>query len=245
MLFDLRGRRRRGIQAVYLALALLLGGGLVLFGIGGDVQGGLFDAFRENNGNVSELTQKRVDDAEAAVRQRPRDAGAYANLAEARYQLAGQSEGFDEALAANGQITEAFKGEARQQLVLSERAWDRHLQLAGDRPNTDVANTVQNVFAALGKPEKAVRAQEIVLEARGDRAGYGDYAKLAALAYDAGQSRKGDLAGERAMELAPRDQRDAIKTQLDQLKAQAATGGGAGTPGATPAPTPAPAPSGG
>jgi hypothetical protein len=29
------------------------------------------------------------------------------------------------------------------------------------------------------------------------------------------------------MELAPRDQRDAIKTQLDQLKAQAATGGGA------------------
>ena len=40
MLFDLRGRgRRRTVQVIYLTLALLLGGGLVLFGIGGDVQG--------------------------------------------------------------------------------------------------------------------------------------------------------------------------------------------------------------
>jgi len=96
---------------------------------------------------------------------------------------------------------------------------------------------------ALGKPEKAVRAQEIVLEARGDQAGYGDYAKLAALAYQAGQTRKGDLAGERAQELAPRDQREALKAQLDSLKAQGAAG--ATNPGSTPAPTPAPAPAGG
>ena len=41
MLFDLRGRRRRAVQATYLTLAVLMGGGLVLFGIGGDVSGGL------------------------------------------------------------------------------------------------------------------------------------------------------------------------------------------------------------
>ena len=39
MLFDLRGRRRRAVQATYLILAVLMGGGLVLFGIGGDVSG--------------------------------------------------------------------------------------------------------------------------------------------------------------------------------------------------------------
>ena len=45
MLFDLRGRgRRRTVQTIYLTLAILLGGGLVLFGIGGSVSGGLFDA---------------------------------------------------------------------------------------------------------------------------------------------------------------------------------------------------------
>ena len=45
MLFDLRGRRRRAVQGTYLMLALLMGGGLVLFGIGGSVSGGLLDAF--------------------------------------------------------------------------------------------------------------------------------------------------------------------------------------------------------
>ena len=34
MLFDLRGRgRRRTVQVIYLSLAILMGGGLVLFGI--------------------------------------------------------------------------------------------------------------------------------------------------------------------------------------------------------------------
>ena len=47
MLFDLQVRRRRVVQATYLGLAILMGGGLVFFGIGGDVQGGLFDAIGE------------------------------------------------------------------------------------------------------------------------------------------------------------------------------------------------------
>ena len=48
MLFDLRGRgRRRTVQAVYLTLAILLGGGLVLFGVGGNVSGGLLDALKD------------------------------------------------------------------------------------------------------------------------------------------------------------------------------------------------------
>ena len=53
MLFDLRGKRRRLVQFTYLMLALLMGGGLVLFGIGGDVSGGLFNAFEDGGGNGS------------------------------------------------------------------------------------------------------------------------------------------------------------------------------------------------
>ena len=53
MLFDLRGRgRRRTIQAIYLSLAILMGGGLVLFGIGGATSGGLVDAI-SGSGNSS------------------------------------------------------------------------------------------------------------------------------------------------------------------------------------------------
>src|SRR3954465_4102042 len=45
MLFALRGSgRRTTVKVVYVTLAILMGGGLVLFGIGGSVSGGLIDA---------------------------------------------------------------------------------------------------------------------------------------------------------------------------------------------------------
>src|SRR5215208_2066086 len=44
MLFDLKGRRRRVVQVTYVGLAVLMGGGLVLSGIGSDASGGLLDA---------------------------------------------------------------------------------------------------------------------------------------------------------------------------------------------------------
>ena len=54
MLFDLRGRgRRRTVQVIYLTLAILMGGGLVLFGIGGGTNGGLFDAIGGNGGSAT------------------------------------------------------------------------------------------------------------------------------------------------------------------------------------------------
>ena len=65
MLFDLRGRgRRRTVQVIYLSLAILMGGGLVLFGIGGGTNGGLFDAIGGGSGssaNVDAVFQKRLD----------------------------------------------------------------------------------------------------------------------------------------------------------------------------------------
>jgi hypothetical protein len=50
MLFDLRSPgRRNAIKVVYVTLALLMGGGLVLFGIGGEVSGGVVDALTGSN----------------------------------------------------------------------------------------------------------------------------------------------------------------------------------------------------
>jgi hypothetical protein len=44
------------------------------------------------------------------------------------------------------------------------------------------------------------------------------YYQLALYAYEAGQTRKGDLAARKAVELAPPDQRAAVKAQVDQAK---------------------------
>jgi hypothetical protein len=73
MLFDLRGRRRRAVQVTYLMLALLMGGGLVLFGIGGSVSGGLIDAFKGGGGGSStdSALEDRVDKAEERLAANP------------------------------------------------------------------------------------------------------------------------------------------------------------------------------
>src|SRR5436305_1999714 len=63
MLFDLRGKRRRAVQVTYAGLAVLMGSGLVFFGIGGSVSGGLLDAFKGGGGGSSgnKLIEQRID----------------------------------------------------------------------------------------------------------------------------------------------------------------------------------------
>src|SRR4051812_49886235 len=51
MLFDLKGKRRRAVQGTYLTLAILMGAGLVLFGIGSSTSGGLGDLFSGGGGS--------------------------------------------------------------------------------------------------------------------------------------------------------------------------------------------------
>ena len=73
--------------------------------------------------------------------------------------------------------------------------------------------------AGLDRAGDAVAAQEIVAEERED---VGSYLQLAGFAYAAGQTRKGDLAGDRAIALASPDQREQIKASVESAKSQAA-----------------------
>ena len=81
MLFDLRGRgRRRTVQVIYLSLAILMGGGLVLFGIGGATSGGLFDAIGGSGSGTTSvdarLREARSDTYSQALKANPKDAAA-------------------------------------------------------------------------------------------------------------------------------------------------------------------------
>ncbi len=67
---------------------------------------------------------------------------------------------------------------------------------------------------------------ELVLDAREPAVGL--YVQYAGLAYLAGQTRKGDLAGKRAEELAPKDQKEQVKQAIDQAKQSAAQASGTG-----------------
>jgi tetratricopeptide (TPR) repeat protein len=229
MLFDLRGRgRRRTVQAIYLSLALLMGGGLVLFGIGGATSGGLLDAFKSGSGSTSanDVFNKRVTAAERQVKVRPSDPASWAELTRVRFQQASVGDGFDQT---QGQFTDKGKNELRG----AETAWDRYLSLT-KQPSDTVAVLMVQAFgtAALNKPDKAVTAQEIILDRRQPTPAL--YVQLAALAYQAGQTRKAELASKKALELAPKDLQEQIKAQLQAARtAASATLGSSTTPTGT------------
>jgi hypothetical protein len=219
MLFDLRGSgRRTTIKVVYLTLALLMGGGLVLFGIGGDVSGGLVDALTESNGGLSSTDSRFRDRAEQAQREaqaNPQDPAAWADLARARYQYASAGDFFD-------QNAGTFTDEGKAQLQAASAAWEKHLELAKDNPDDRVATLMVQAYstAGLNDPEKAVAAQEIITEVRPKDS---TFATLAVLAYQAGQTRKGDLATKEALALADKADRNTLKSELEQAKQQALT----------------------
>jgi hypothetical protein len=216
MLFDLRaGGRRRLVQVVYLSLALLLGGGLVLFGIGGEVSGGLFDAFREDSSQDSATQQleERLDAQEKKLQADPDNADALAETAKLHYQIAGAGENFNDE---QGRFTAA----GLAQLRAAERAWNRYLATDPKEINSGVAIQMVQVFSAAGldKPDEAVEAMELYIDARPETSAL--YGQLAQLAFLAGQDRKGDLAADKAVALADEDDRKTLREQLDSVKTQ-------------------------
>jgi hypothetical protein len=214
MLFDLRGKgRRRTVQAIYLSLALLMGGGLVLFGIGGDVNGGLFDAIKGDGEKVEDIFTKRVEAAEKRTAANPKDAATWASLAKLRFQQAGTGENFNQA-------TGQFSNSGKTQLRKSAQAWETYLALKPKKVDDSVASLMVQAYLSLDKLSEAVGAMEIVVENRDPTPQL--YAQLATYAFAAGQSRKGDLAGKKALELAPKEDREQIKAQIDAARTQGA-----------------------
>ena len=219
MLFDLRGRgRRRTVQVIYLSLAILMGGGLVLFGIGGNTSGGLFDAFNGggNSGsdnNVDAAVQKRLDSFERRVRTNPQDEAAFVSMAKLRFQVANTGENFN-------QTQQAFTTKGLQQLRQASSAWERYLALEPKKPDVQTANLMVQAYgqAGLKQYEKAVQALEIVIDQREESAGL--YANLAVLASGASQTRKSELAEQKAIALAPKAQRKQLKSDIDLAKTQ-------------------------
>ena len=215
MLFDLRGSGRRNtVRVIYLGLALLMGGGLVFFGIGGNTNGGLLNAFDSKGGSSSSNTfEKRVATLEKKVKLNPNDAASWALLAKYRAQEASVAgENYD-------QNTSTFTKKGLAKLKEAATAWEKYLALNPKKPDANVANFMVQAYTALNDADKAVGAMEVVADARPNQ--YALWAQLAQLAYIAGQTRKGDLSTKKAIALAPKDQKQTVKSTLDNAKTQA------------------------
>jgi hypothetical protein len=231
MLFDLRGRgRRRTVQVIYVTLAVLMGGGLVLFGIGGSTNGGLFDALgltdsNSSSNSSSDIFKARRQKAEEAVKRSPTVPAAWAALARVQFQDAGQGDGYD-------QNTSTFTDKGKQGLRKAATSWNRYLALKPEKVDVALARLMVQAFGPSGLNEltKATDAAELVTQADPTSQ---NFAQLAIYAYAAGQTRKGDLAAGAAVSRADKADRATLKSQLDQAKSSAAQSSAQAAVGAT------------
>jgi hypothetical protein len=224
MLFDLQGKRRRLVQATYLTLAILMGGGLVLFGIGSDAQGGLLDGCSSDDGtgDANPALEERLDDAESRLATNPEDEVALTELVRANYQLAADR---------TDPETGVFGEESVEHLQAASDAWQRYLDLDPKQPDDSLAGLMVQAYGDLGlnQPEQAAEAAGIVAEERPSTNAFLELARYAALA---GQTRKAELAGARAVELASKEERKQVQKLVDQLTAPQAPAAGGPAPGA-------------
>lgn len=210
MLFDLQGKRRRVVQVTYLGLALLMGGGLVFFGIGGDVSGGLFDAFSDNRGggNGNSLVEDRIDKNEDRVKANPKNQAARKELVRDYFQLAA-------AQVSDQQGT--YPDESKDELRKASANWKAYLALDPKRPDTSLARVALQIYdpTALNKPKDGMEVARIIAENDESAASYLGLVQYATLA---GDTRVADLAGQKAVDLAPEGERAAVKAQIKQIK---------------------------
>jgi len=214
MLFDLRSRgRRRTVQAVYLGLAVLMGGGLVLFGVGaGNGFGGILNAFTGggSSGAQTQVVSQAEKTALAQTKLHPNDPAGWAALLQARWTSAGQGSDYNTS-------TGTFTAAGQKELAGATQAWERYLQLT-KQPDPDLAILAARAYAAQSNYAGEANAWEIETLANPTEAK--GFECLAVSAYAAKQTRKGDLAATKALSLVPKLSRATLQTQLNQAKTE-------------------------
>jgi hypothetical protein len=230
MLFDLRGRgRRRTVQVIYAGLALLIGAGLVFFGVGAGVGGGgLLNSLTGSEGSSSASFSAQIDKYKKLTHQQPSSVYAWEQLTLAQLHEAG-----GEAYVADNKLT----SKGKELFTQIGQSWNSYIALNPPKPNIEIAQEMVRVFGeeGLNQPAEAVKVLQIVTAARPESASL--YAALAEYAYKAHNTRIGDLASQKAVALAPAAQRKQLKAELAEVKknptgssgASASTSGAAST----------------
>jgi hypothetical protein len=212
MLFDLRGKgRRRTVRVLYIGLALLMGVGLVGFGIGGGFGGGgLLNAASNNEGSNAASFANQIKKYRKITQRQPGNAQAWEKLTEAELHEAG-GEAY---VSSTGVVT----GKGRELFSQAGQSWKSYLALNPPKTSAKLAQLVLPIYApgGLNQPAEAVQVLQIIVAAKPNSASR--YAELAEYAYKAKNIRVADLAAAKAVALAPPAQRVRLKKELEEIK---------------------------
>lgn len=211
MLFDLRGRGRRStVRVIYIGLALLIGVGLVGFGVGGGFGGGgLLSAATSNEGSSGASYQKQISKYRKLTQKDPQDKSAWENLTRNLLHEAGE-EGF---VTSSG-----LTSKGRKVFEETAKAWSGYVALEPKSPNLELTKDMLRIYSeeGLNDPSQEVTLLQIVVAAEPNNASY--YADLAEFAYKSHDTSLGDLAAQKAVSLAPSSARERVKRELEEVK---------------------------
>src|SRR5918999_4026186 len=134
-----------------------MGGGLVFFGIGGDVSGGLFDAFSDRSGSsgTSGQLEDRIERFEERLAANPQDEAALKALVRDNFALANAE------LPSGAAV---YPEDAKDDLRRSASYWQRYLEVEDGKPDASLARLALTVYGqnALNQPKRAAAAMLIV-----------------------------------------------------------------------------------
>jgi hypothetical protein len=212
MLFDLRSRgRRRTVQIVYIGLAVLIGAGLILFGVGtGSGGGGLFGAFTGSNshsGANNDAATSQIKSALAATKKNPSSVTAWSNLVNARFSAA-NSIGYNS-------TTGTYTAAGKQQLRLLTQAYSHYTSLTKS-PSSNTATIAAKAYTQLSDWDHSSAIYQSLLQNAPSNILY--LRCVALTAYAAKNDRVGGLAETRLLAKLPKTARKQYKTLINQAK---------------------------
>jgi hypothetical protein len=230
MLFDLRSKgRRRTVRFVYFGLALIMGVGLIGFGVGsGNGFGGLFSSggavgSGTGGGGANGQASQEEKQALAQTRANPNNPAGWIALMQARYVSAGQGNNFNSA-------TNTYTASGKAEMASALTAWQRYLQLT-NTPDPNMAIVAARAYDAIAQYKNEAAAWQIVTAANPSVPTY--YEDLAVAAYQAKNANLGDLAAAKAVDLAPKSNRIQLRSELKTVRTQALGAAAASTPTTT------------
>lgn len=203
MLFDTSGRRKRVIQVVYAALALLMGGSLFLV-IGPFNLAELVGDSSSTSGNASKVFEEQIERTERRLAEEPRNEDLLLALTRAQIN------------AGNSRIPPVAEGEtatvpaeARDEFQAASETWNQYLKVAGDDPSPTVALLLGQTFFQVAESSsslnqsiesiaRATKAQEIAVE---ERPNVNTLSTLAIYRYFNGEYAAGDKTMKKAAAL--------------------------------------------
>lgn len=159
MLFDLRGRRKRVIQVIYVILAILMAASLVVIGMPGGLSpwgnGGT-----SVNTDVAKANLERAEEVQQQLVAKPNNPNLTVELIRARF-AAGQSLYETDSETGAASITD----EAVTQYELAAESWAKYLRLTKNQPDPEVAQLMATVLFNLSAGSTVAQFQANIADA--------------------------------------------------------------------------------